>query len=133
LEVERSLLKRWVALYAIAMVCRRGEREKHTRSLTLPYRAGPGVAWRGVARQGITGRCNPRRVFHINTYDRHKMSTNEPPRHLGFHLIRCCVAKATSPRSLTCICDWESRSLEPSSSTILHLERAHMVFGKQSL
>jgi hypothetical protein len=50
-EVERSLLIRWVDLYALASVWRRGEREKHTRaralarSLTSPGQAGrAGVA-----------------------------------------------------------------------------------------
>jgi hypothetical protein len=31
-----------------------------------------------------------------------------------------------------CICDWESRSPEPSSSVILHQERVNNVFGKRS-
>jgi hypothetical protein len=31
-----------------------------------------------------------------------------------------------------CICDQESRSLEPLSSAIMHLERANKVFGKRS-
>jgi hypothetical protein len=35
-EVEVSLLKKWVALYTLARVWRRGEREKHMRSFTLP-------------------------------------------------------------------------------------------------
>jgi hypothetical protein len=30
-EVEESLFKRWVALYTLASVWKRGEREKHTR------------------------------------------------------------------------------------------------------
>jgi hypothetical protein len=44
-EVEGSLLIRWVALYALASVTRRAEREKHTRALALL--GGPGGAWRG--------------------------------------------------------------------------------------
>jgi hypothetical protein len=52
--------------------------------------------------------------------------------HLVFHLHRCCATKATSSRSSTCICDRESRSLEPSSSAILHQDRANKVFGKRS-
>jgi hypothetical protein len=44
-EVEESLLKRWVAVYALARVWRRGEKEKHTRVLArLASPAGPGVA-----------------------------------------------------------------------------------------
>jgi hypothetical protein len=57
---------------------------------------------------------------------------HEPPTHLGFCLLCCCATKTTSSRSSTCICDRESRSLEPSSSTILHRERANKVFGKRS-
>jgi hypothetical protein len=43
-----------------------------------------------------------------------------------------CAAEATSSCSLTCICDRESRSPEPSSSMILHRETANKVFGKRS-
>jgi hypothetical protein len=46
-KVEGSLLIRWIALYALARVWRRREREKHTRALARL--AGPGVAWRGEA------------------------------------------------------------------------------------
>jgi hypothetical protein len=42
-EVEGSLLKRWVALYALVSVWRRGEREKHTRALARLI--GLGRAW----------------------------------------------------------------------------------------
>jgi hypothetical protein len=41
--LEGSLLKRWVALYILARVWRRGEREKYTRALarlTSPGLAG---------------------------------------------------------------------------------------------
>jgi hypothetical protein len=41
-EVEGSLLKRWVALYALAKVWSIEEREKHARALAR--RAGLGVA-----------------------------------------------------------------------------------------
>jgi hypothetical protein len=47
-EVEGSLLIRWVALYALVSVWRRGEREKHTRALAHLASSGrvrPGVAW----------------------------------------------------------------------------------------
>jgi hypothetical protein len=44
----------------------------------------------------------------------------------------CCATKATSSHSSTCIYDRESRSLKPSSSAILHRERANKVFEKQS-
>jgi hypothetical protein len=44
-EMERSLLKKWVALYVLASVWRRGEREKHTR--VLARLAESGRAWRG--------------------------------------------------------------------------------------
>jgi hypothetical protein len=42
-EVEGSLLIRWIALYALISVWRREERGKHTRarSLTLPRWARP--------------------------------------------------------------------------------------------
>jgi hypothetical protein len=49
LEVEESLLIRWIALYALASVWRRGEREKHGRvRFASPHRAG--VARRGEVR-----------------------------------------------------------------------------------
>jgi hypothetical protein len=46
-QVDGSLLKWWVALYALARVCRRGEREKQMSALARL--AGPGGVWRGVA------------------------------------------------------------------------------------
>jgi hypothetical protein len=53
-EVGESLLKRWVALYALASVWRRREREKHMRTrsphLASLGWAGPSGAWRGLAR-----------------------------------------------------------------------------------
>jgi hypothetical protein len=45
-EVDESLLIRWVTFYALASVWRRGEREKHMRALTSSGRAGWGMAWR---------------------------------------------------------------------------------------
>jgi hypothetical protein len=51
-EMEGNLLIRWVALYALVSVWRRGERGKHTRAfarLASPGRAGAGCgdgAWR---------------------------------------------------------------------------------------
>jgi hypothetical protein len=53
-EIEGSLLIRWIALYALTSVWRRGERGKHTRALARlvsPHWAGPSVAWRGEARR----------------------------------------------------------------------------------
>jgi hypothetical protein len=53
-EMEGSLLIRWVALYALASVWRRGERGKHTCALARlasPHRAGSGGAWLGEARR----------------------------------------------------------------------------------
>jgi hypothetical protein len=47
-EVEGSLLKRWVAIYALASVWRRGEKEKHT--CALARLASSGRAGRGVVR-----------------------------------------------------------------------------------
>jgi transposase InsO family protein len=44
----------------------------------------------------------------------------------------CCAAEATSSHSLMCICDRKSRFPEPSSSAILHRERANKVFRKRS-
>jgi hypothetical protein len=42
-EMEGSLLIRWVALYALASVWKRGERGKHTRALARsPRLIGPG-------------------------------------------------------------------------------------------
>jgi hypothetical protein len=49
-EVEGSLLKSWVALYALTSVWRMGEREKHMRSLARLARSVG--AWRGMARRG---------------------------------------------------------------------------------
>jgi hypothetical protein len=46
-EVEESLLKRWIALYALASMWRKGEIEKYTRALTRL--ASPGRAGRGEA------------------------------------------------------------------------------------
>jgi hypothetical protein len=45
IEVDGSKLIRCVALYSLASVWRRGEREKHV--CTLARIASPGVAWRG--------------------------------------------------------------------------------------
>jgi hypothetical protein len=55
--VEESLLIRWVALYALISVWRRGERGKHTGALASSRldglgRAGRGVAWHCEARRG---------------------------------------------------------------------------------
>jgi hypothetical protein len=47
-EEEGSLLKRWVAIYALASVWRRGEMEKHTCALTRL--ASPGRVRCGMAR-----------------------------------------------------------------------------------
>jgi hypothetical protein len=44
-EVEGRLLKRWVTLYSLASVWRRGEREKHTHALS--HLVSPSMAWRG--------------------------------------------------------------------------------------
>jgi hypothetical protein len=81
------------------------------------------------------GCCNPRWVFPINTCGRHESSNNEQPRATNtsrFCLFHCCTAKATSSRPLMCICDRDNRSPKPSSSAILHQERANKVFRKQS-
>jgi hypothetical protein len=44
-EMEGSLLIRWVALYALASVWKRGERGKHTHALARsPRLIGPGAA-----------------------------------------------------------------------------------------
>jgi hypothetical protein len=43
-EMEGSLLIRWVALYALASVWRRGERGKHTRA-RLHRLTGPGLCY----------------------------------------------------------------------------------------
>jgi hypothetical protein len=56
-EMEESLLIRWVALYALTSVWTRGERGKHTRALTSPGR--------GVARQWAWA---------------HDMRVNSPPK-----------------------------------------------------
>jgi hypothetical protein len=84
----------------------------------------------------ITGRCNPKQVFPIYTCNRHgnskKPTAIKTPTHLDFHCFCCCAAEATSSRSSMCICDQESRSLESSSSAILHRERVNKVFGKRS-
>jgi hypothetical protein len=82
------------------------------------------------------GHCKSRWVFFKNTYGRNGSSnqnSNEPPTHIGLRLIHCCAAKTSSSNSSTCIYNQESRSLKPSSSTILHRERANKVFGKRSL
>jgi hypothetical protein len=60
-------------------------------------------------------------------------SKHESPSHLVFRLFHCCAANATSSRSLTCIYDQESMSLEPLSSAILHRERGNKLFRKRSL
>jgi hypothetical protein len=60
------------------------------------------------------------------------MNNHEPPMHIDFCLLRCYADKATSSRSSTCICDRESKSLKPSSSAILHRERANKVYEKRS-
>jgi hypothetical protein len=48
-EVQECLLIKWVALYVLASVWRRGEREKHTR--VLARIASPGGVRRGVVRR----------------------------------------------------------------------------------
>jgi hypothetical protein len=53
--VEGSLFIRWVALYTLVSVWRRGEREKHTCMLT--HLAGPGGTWRSEAMGAGTGRA----------------------------------------------------------------------------
>jgi hypothetical protein len=53
-EMEESLFIRWVALYALASVWRRGEKGKHT--LALACLASPGGAGRGGA-MGAGARC----------------------------------------------------------------------------
>jgi hypothetical protein len=54
-EVEESLLKRWVVFYALASVWRRGEREKYT--CALAHLTSLGWVWRGVAmRDDVCGR-----------------------------------------------------------------------------
>jgi hypothetical protein len=73
------------------------------------------------------GRCNPRRVFPIYMCSHHRNSNTS-----RFCRFCCCAAEATSSRSSMCICDQESRSPEPSSSVILHQERANKIFGKRS-
>jgi hypothetical protein len=83
----------------------------------------------------ITGRCNPKRVFPINTCSRHRSSNTNSHKNTNatrFRCFYCCITEATSSRSSTCICDRESKSPEPSSSAIMHRERANKVFGKRS-
>jgi hypothetical protein len=46
-----SLLIKWIALYALANMWRRGETEKHMCSFASSHRAGQGRAWRGLARR----------------------------------------------------------------------------------
>jgi hypothetical protein len=47
LEMEESILIRWITLYALVSVWRRGEIEKHTRALA--HLASLSRAWRGNA------------------------------------------------------------------------------------
>jgi hypothetical protein len=61
-----------------------------------------------------------------------KINSHENTNTSRFHRFCCCAAEATSSRSSTCICDWESMSPEPLSSAILHQERTNKVFGKRS-
>jgi hypothetical protein len=49
-----------------------------------------------------------------------------------FYRFCYCTVGATLSYSSTCICDRESRSLEPSYSEILYRERENKVFGKRS-
>jgi hypothetical protein len=80
------------------------------------------------------GRCNPRWVFPINTCGRHRSSNTRTTRVTNAsrsHRFCCCSTEATLSRLSTCIYDQESRPLEPSSSVILHWERANKVFGKR--
>jgi hypothetical protein len=58
-EMEKSLLIRWVALYALTSVWRRGERGKHTRTRSV-HLTGLGRAWRGEARRGEARRGDRR-------------------------------------------------------------------------
>jgi hypothetical protein len=69
--------------------------------------------------------CNPRHASSINMCGHHRtcnyeLKTQCHELHLVFCLLYCCAAKATSSRSSTWLCDRESRSIEPSSSVILH-------------
>jgi hypothetical protein len=77
---------------------------------------------------------NLSRFSPINTCGHHKTCNHElitqfHEPHLGFRLLRCCAVKATLSHLLTYIYDRESRSPEPSSSTIIHCERTNKVFG----
>jgi hypothetical protein len=51
-EIEGSLLIRWVALYALASVWGRREMGKHTRALARLATLGRARAWRGEVRCG---------------------------------------------------------------------------------
>jgi hypothetical protein len=53
-KVEGRLLIKWVALYALVSVWRRGEMKKHTRVRSL---AGPDRAGRGMVRRGDGRGC----------------------------------------------------------------------------
>jgi hypothetical protein len=61
-----------------------------------------------------------------------KMNSHKSTNTSRFHRFCCCAAEATSSHSSTCICNRESRSSEPSCSTILHRGRTNKVFGKRS-
>jgi hypothetical protein len=60
---------------------------------------------------------------------KNELRTQSHESHIGFCLLCWCVVNATLSRSSTCIYDRESRSLELSSSSILHRERTNKVFG----
>jgi hypothetical protein len=81
------------------------------------------------------GRCNPSRIFPINTCNRQgskNTNNHENTNTSRFCRFYCCAAGATSSLSSTCICDRESRSPEPSSSAIMYREMANKIFGKRS-
>jgi hypothetical protein len=127
-EVERSQLKMWVALYTLARVQKKGEREKHMLTHS-PCLVGPGRAM-GAGAQHV---CEWSVKIRATTTELVTTKNHKPHLHLRFHLLHCCAAKANSSRSSTCIHDQESKFLKPSSSTILYLKRANKVFGKRSL
>jgi hypothetical protein len=79
-EMEERLLIRWVILYALTSVRRRGEKEKHTRALTRLI--SPGVAWAHDVRMNSPPKFRPKPHMHAASFPCLRYFDRDRPSHL---------------------------------------------------